>query len=407
MDNFIHDTELLRRYVRNECTPEEAERILSWLAEEPDPERIVLLNQLLEEERGDGSYSEEELQTILQANAGRIMRRIEDREQASPVHSFSWLKLSAAAMILITLSVVAYFWLEKRSVPAPVVQKKESRPLEKTIAPGGDKAVLTLADGQTVILDDADNGSVAQEGNTKVIKLNGQLSYQQAGATTAISYNTISTPKGGQYKLILADGTKVWLNAASSLRFPVSFTGSTRTVELTGEGYFEVATVHALGENGKIPFIVKILNAADDSGEVEVLGTHFNIMAYGDEGAVKTTLLEGSVKVKNNAKNTLLKPGQQASLQKGVLYTSDNVDVEEVVAWKDGYFQFDRKAPIAQVMRQIARWYDVEVDYEGSIPNRRFGGKIARNSRLQDVLQMLELNNISFRIEGRKITVTP
>ncbi|MBX2925206.1 MAG: DUF4974 domain-containing protein [Chitinophagaceae bacterium] len=407
MDNLTPDIEILKRYIRNECSPEEAEKIVGWLADGKDPARMLVFNQLLEEGEAGDHFSAQELQTILQASAGRILHRIEEKQPVARVYTFRRLKWSAAAAVFLLLSVAAYFRLQDRSIPVTTVQNKESVHEKKEITPGADKAVLTLANGQTVVLDEADNGNVAQEGNTKVIKLDGQLSYRQTGNATAVSYNTITTPKGGQYKLVLADGTQVWLNAASSLRFPVSFTGTKRTVELTGEGYFEVAQVPADGKGGKIPFIVKILNAADNTGEVEVLGTHFNIMAYGDEGVVKTTLLEGSVKVKNNTRNTLLKPGQQANLRKDVLYTNDHVDVEEIVAWKDGYFQFDRKAPIEQVMRQIARWYDVEIHYEGSIPNRRFGGKIARDSRLQDVLKMLELNNIHFSVQGRVITVTP
>lgn len=407
MDNFTPDVEVLKRYIRNECSPEEAEKILIWLANGGDPARMFVFNQLLEEGEAGDRFSEQELQIILQASAGRILHRIEEKQSVAGVYTFRRLKWSAAAAVFLLLSVAAYFGLQDHSVPT-IVQNTESNHEKEEITPGTDKAVLTLANGQTVILDEADNGSVAQEGNTKVIKLDGQLSYRQSGNTTAtVSYNTITTPNGGQYKLILADGTRVWLNAASSLRFPVSFTGTTRTVELTGEGYFEVAELPADEKSGKILFIVKILNAAGNTGEVEVLGTHFNIMAYGDEGMVKTTLLEGSVKVKNNTRNTLLKPGQQASLQKDILYTNDHVDVEEVVAWKEGYFQFDRKAPIDHIMRQIARWYDVEIHYEGSIPNRRFGGKITRSSRLEDVLKMLELNNIHFSVQGRVITVTP
>lgn len=406
MDNFTPEHTILQRYLRNECTPEEAEAVLQWLAKENDPERLAFFNQLLDEEANDSSFSEEELQAVLQKNSETISRRIEENESGARIRKFSWLKLSAAAAVLVCVLLSAYLWLQ-RSGNAPVAVQPTHKKDAKIIEPGSDKAVLTLANGQTVVLDEADNGNLAQQDNTKVIKLNGQLSYQQTGGTKAVSYNTITTPKGGQYKLILADGTRVWLNAVSSLRFPVAFAGDVRMVEMSGEGYFEVAPMHDSKQNKKVPFLVKILHAAGNTGEVEVLGTHFNIMAYADEAAVKTTLLEGSVRIKNSKANTLLQPGEQASLQKDALEVHKKVDVEEVIAWKEGYFQFDRKAPIEQVMRQVARWYDVEIVYEGAIPNRRFGGKIARESRLQDVLKMLELNNIQFRIEGRKITVTP
>lgn len=274
------------------------------------------------------------------------------------------------------------------------------------MAPGTNKAILTLADGKQIVLDEAKNGNLADQGNTKVIKLNGQIAYNEFamavpnGKNAAVAYNTVTTPRGGQYQLILADGSRVWLNAESSLRFPTSFQGKERRVELAGEGYFEIA------KDATKPFIVKINTTSEEKDEVEVLGTHFNIMAYNDEGIVKTTLLEGSVKINRNNKIAMLKPGQQAKLQNQSIKVVEDVDTDEAIAWKNGYFQFT-SANLQQVMRQIARWYDVDISYEGKIPERKFGGKISRDNNASEVLKVLELSKVKFRIENRKIIVTP
>jgi ferric-dicitrate binding protein FerR (iron transport regulator) len=256
-----------------------------------------------------------------------------------------------------------------------------------------------------VVLDSTNNGAITKQGNVTVIKLDdGQLSYKRSASTTSstISYNTVSTPRGGQYQLVLTDGTKVWLNAASSLRFPTSFIGNDRRVEITGEAYFEVA------HDNKKPFFVAVADM-----NVEVLGTHFNINAYPDERTIKTTLLEGAVKVESQNQSALLVPGEQARLLNAPLedgnrrlQTINHVDLEQVVAWKNGKFQFNQ-ASVETIMRQVSRWYDVEVVFEGPIPDKRFNGKMYRNVNASQVLSILEEGGIHFRIEGNKVTVTP
>jgi ferric-dicitrate binding protein FerR (iron transport regulator) len=212
---------------------------------------------------------------------------------------------------------------------------------------------------------------------------------------TEVLYNTVSTPRGGQYQLTLSDGSKVWLNASSSLRFPTAFPGTERRVEITGEAYFEVA-----GNESK-PFVVDIAG----KGEVEVLGTQFNINAYEDEPAIKTTLLEGKVKVSesNGSQSSVLKPGQQAQLANGIR-VMDNVDMEEIMAWKTGWFYFDRQE-LPAIMRQVSRWYDVDVRYEGRISKKSFSGIVGRDNDIKDVLKIMENAGIRFRIEGSSITV--
>jgi ferric-dicitrate binding protein FerR (iron transport regulator) len=261
--------------------------------------------------------------------------------------------------------------------------------------------VLTLANGATIFLDSTENGAISNQGATKVIKTNGQLTYQAGGTdATAVSYNTVATPRGGQYKIVLPDGTLVWLNAASSLRFPTAFNGSERIVTLNGEGYFEVAH-QQLQHGGRMPFKVQLNN-----GAVEVLGTHFNIMAYQNEATVRTTLLEGAVNVIHSSYTAKLVPGQQATwetaTQSRIQVT--NTDTDEAIAWKEGYFQFNR-AGLEDVMRQLQRWYNVEVRYEGGISKREFWGKIPRNARLSEALRILELSNIHCSIAGDTIII--
>lgn len=307
------------------------------------------------------------------------------------------LKYAAAVVLLLPLS----YYLFIRTDHKEVAVTSDTVAMKTTIMPGRNKAVLTLADGSTILLDSAANGQLTRQGNTKVIKRgNGQLSYQvtgsnngQAAINTPVGYNTMTTPRGGQYQLQLPDGTKVWLNAASSITYPTLFAGVERRVEVRGEAYFEVV------KDPKMPFRVSLPDQVSRQGarEIEVLGTHFNVNGYPDEPALTITLLEGAVKIDAS----VLKPGEA--------YCNGNVkkvNAEEAVAWKNGYFQFNQ-ADIRAVLRQIARWYDVEVRYEGKIPERKFGGEIQRDSNLSDVLKGLELSQVHFRLEGRILTIIP
>jgi len=308
-------------------------------------------------------------------------------------YMYQWM---AAAAVLVFIVCGLWFLVGREGDGKPSVAVTPK--VKQDIAPGGDKAILTLADGTQVVLDTANNGALTKQGNVTVIKLNGQLAYnKQGGIPTEVLYNTISTPRGGQYQLVLSDGSKVWLNAESSLRFPTAFAGKERRVELTGEGYFEVA------HNAEKPFHVKV-----NDMEVQVLGTHFNINSYSDEEAVKTTLLEGSVKVSKGDKMVLLHPGQQAVVQPegAEIKVGYDVDTEEVVAWKNGLFVFNN-TPLATIMKQLERWYDVEVVYQGKVPQDRFNGSISRNNNLSEVLKVLEYSDIKFRVEGKTITVLP
>lgn len=364
---------LYNRYLNNEISKEELQEFLQIL-QTPEGERTI--SSLM-----DGAWKE--MFETQQADVIPLYRRV-------------WYRAMVAS-ILILFTVWSYFVLNN-----PVSKQIAENQYENDISPGDDRAVLTLANGAQIVLESVANGAVTQQGNTKVIKLdNGQLAYSSLNRTSSeVLYNTISTPKGGQYQIVLADGSKVWLNAASSLRFPASFSGKERKVELSGEGYFEVA------ENPSVPFIVSV-----NGMQVEVLGTHFNVNAYHDESSIVTTLLEGSVSVKKQVSTkpesnmVILKPGEQADLAKdGVLKINHAVNLTEVVAWKDGNFEFDN-TPVTEIMRQVSRWYDVEIVYEGLLPTHQLTGQISRKVNLSQLIDMIQYTGIQIEIANKKIII--
>lgn len=315
--------------------------------------------------------------------------------------SIGWRTVVRIAAMLILAAGSATLWFSlRKTVPVapPTADVQPAKTPQNDLPPGSNKATLTLSNGAVINLDDTRNGQIARQGNTIVDKYaNGQLVYQQEETAKAeVVYNTLTTPRGGQFKLVLPDGSEVWLNAASTIKYPTSFPGKERKVDIQGEAYFEIA------HNASQPFIV---NA--NGMEVKVLGTHFNINAYNDESLLKTSLLEGSISLSKNGEVVLLTPGQQARLAAaGPIKVINDVDMEEVIAWKNGYFSFNR-ADLKTVMRQIARWYDVDISYEGQVPERSFGGKIDRNNNASEVLRILKESKVHFSIDGKKIIVKP
>jgi transmembrane sensor len=304
---------------------------------------------------------------------------------------------AAAAVLIIGLGTTLY-------ITQSTKPKINIAQLPSDVLPGGNKATLTLSGGRKIILDSASNGSLALQGNANIIKrANGQIEYSlndNGTPTTEVAFNTMTTPRGGQYQLRLPDGTDVWLNSASSITYPTAFNSNTREVTITGEAYFEVV------KNESKPFHVKV-NGAD----IKVLGTHFNVNAYGDEATIQTTLLEGSVKVSAAGflRSTVIKPGQQALLTvDGQLSTNNDVDLEQVMAWKNSQFIFDREY-LPAIMRQLSRWYDVDVKYAGGVlTDTRFSGIISRQRNISAVLEMLKgTGNIHFKIENKTIIITP
>lgn len=306
--------------------------------------------------------------------------------QIIQMRSKHWWKYAAVALLVISVGVLMYWGRSDHARPEQAVQ---------VIEPGSNKARLTLADGSVIDLGEKANGQLTQQGGITVVKLDsGSLSYQ-GKSTQESGFHTLTTPRGGQFNVSLPDGTMVWLNSASSITYPVSFSGNVREVSLTGEGFFEVK------ENKEAPFIVKI-----GQTRVQVLGTGFNIMAYEDEMNMQTTLIHGSVKISTMNGEVIIKPGQQASLVNGKPDLQVNEpDIEQVLAWKNGDFNFDG-ANIQKIMRQVSRWYDVDIAYEGQISNKEFTGIIPRRENVQQVLDALELPGVvHFKIEGKKITV--
>lgn len=329
-------------------------------------------------------------------------------EQESPVVPIkkipTWYKLRwAAAVLLFLLSSGVYFLVKPSKSPSISKNNSTKRVIDQGVLPGGNKAVLILADGTSIVLDSASDGTIASQGATKVVKLgSGQLVYNSSDAGPAfVSYNTLTTPRGGQYQVTLQDGTIVWLNSGSSLRYPTVFIGNERKVEISGEAYFEVA------KNERQSFKVKINILNGEGGEVVVLGTHFNINAYNDESTVRTTLFEGSVQINGSTGSAQIKPGQQfQSGSAGQTKIVNDVNLEEVIAWKEGRFQFEN-ADITDVMRQLERWYDIDVSYTGDI-TQHLGGRISRNVNMLKVLNMLELTGVvNFKVEGKKVLVMP
>lgn len=373
MQHNYNSEDLINRYKSGTCSLEEKAIVESW--------HIKMLAE------SDFMPDEEELNRAGKAIWAALPLH-EGRH--TPKKMGLWLKYAAAAVLLV-VSAGLYFVNFKGTDAS---KQPSAARYKNDVNPGGNKAILVLADGKKVVLDDAKDGLLAREGKAMINKTaDGQLTYhnQQEGAAVM---NKLSTPKGGQYQVVLPDGSKVWLNSASTLTFPTAFTGGSRDIQLSGEAYFEVA------KNKVLPFKVHT-----DKQVVEVLGTHFNVNSYAGETTIKTTLLEGSVKVAVGGKDYLLKPGQQASVGNRVKII--NADVDQAVAWMNGDFNF-KDENIHSIMRKLERWYDIEVVYKGEVSDIDFGAEISRSRSLSQVLTILEeTGGVHFKIEGRRVTVMP
>ncbi|SEM82718.1 FecR protein [Mucilaginibacter gossypiicola] len=383
---------LLDRYMNKEASEQETRELFLYIN---DPQNEQQVTELF----GDFLNKESEERILPAYRQQEILNRIFEHQSSSGKkfkHGILTQTKWAAAILLFMLCGV---YLLKSNKPKPAVLTAINKPKTFDKKPGSNKAILTLGNGSQIVLDSARNGMLVQQGNTKIIKsANGHIAYNKTlAATAAPIYNTMTTPRGGKYDLQLSDGTRVWLNASSSITYPIAFSGTERRVTVTGEAYFEVA------KNKNMPFKINV----NDKEEVQVLGTHFNIMAYSDESQIKTTLLEGSVKIVRNKIMGMLKPGQQAQLSSdGKLSVTDDADINAVMAWKNGQTLFVNE-DIKTIMRQVSRWYDIDVEYQGDIPARLFTGGISRESNLSVLLKVLEINKIHFRAAGKKLIVTP
>jgi len=306
-------------------------------------------------------------------------------------------KYLVAAAVIGIIATTGYWFMNRKisSVEKPDEEKLAIQPA--SIEPGKYKARLILADGRTIFLDKAANGRLTSQGSTDVVNDDGKLRYERKEtASEAPVFNTLATANGETYQLTLSDGSKVWLNAGSSIRFPVAFTGGERRIEITGEAFLEVA------KNPEKPFITKV-----GSSEIKVLGTIFNVNGYANEGDVKTTLLEGKVQVSGAGHSTIIVPGEQAQYKNdGTIRVERDADIEKVTSWKNGLFVF-RNDELPVVMHQLERWYNVKVTYKGQIPDKQLIGIIGRDQPLNDVLKALEMNNVHFTVQGNEIIVMP
>lgn len=378
---------LIFGHVQNTLTPEEREELDEWVTE--SDENLELFERLTDEDN-----IEIGIQKYLQVEKTKAdaLKGIKSKIREEKSYKI-WPWVVAVCFVLAAISFYMFQLRPKNNYTEKPITKINS---PSDIAPGENKAVLTLSNGRTIILDGSASQTLATEGQINIRKKNGELLYN--GKSDEVAINSISIPRGGQYKIVLSDGTKVWLNAESTLKFPASFVGNKREIELTGEGFFEVA------REATRPFIVSVLSRTGTNQKVTVLGTHFNINAYQDEGKIFTTLLEGSVKVENNGVTKILKPGEQAVSQKGIEVLS--ADVNEAVAWKEGKFLF-HDATIESIGEQIKRWYDIDVEYQGKI-KELFNTEVQRNVPLSKLLDGLEgTNQVQFKIEGKKLIIKP
>ncbi|WP_221392887.1 FecR family protein [Dyadobacter sp. NIV53] len=390
----IKANELIRKYKEGTLSAEESALLESWYLEYAKSQHTDIRMDALEDH----------LDEVWQNLPGNVA--VTKKLIIRPL----WKWMAAAVLLIIGAFGILEYNKQNQAVTRQTIVPQGDA------LPGDNRAILTLASGEEIWLENVSSGKVAREGGSEVIKTRqGEIVYQPEGKSGAnvlkgeVTYNTISTPKAGQYQIRLPDGTRVWLNAASSIRFPTVFDNQERTVEIKGEVYFEVAK--KTNKKNRVPF--KVIAG---SQLIEVLGTRFNVNSYTDEENIKTTLFEGSIKLQvegNLDKDILLTPGQQAKynpVQKKAAsatlpFLITQVDTRSVLAWKNGYFRFDNIG-LPELMRQLSRWYDMEVVYEGTIKDYEFVGQIERGTNLSKVLKILELGGVHFKIEDKKIIVT-
>lgn len=414
--------ELLSGFIRSTITADQVKELYLFIEQEPDVyERLMNDPDLVELIRQNAEQSPAELQPAADQRIWQYLQAYSDGAVQAGQHTFSpgrvvplskrrrsWGWVAAAVILVAGAATALMYYYTPRVVPGQVAVTPPVLPDVK--APLTNRATITLANGEQVSLDSLNKGLLAQQGNTKLIKLDdGRIAYQPDAGKAAgiIQYNTLYNPRGSKaIDMVLSEGTHVWLNAASSIKYPVSFAGNERKVAITGEAYFEVSP------DASKPFYVNKGNM-----EIKVLGTRFNVNTYDDEDDIKVTLLKGAVKVSNNALDSaarrqagggiILHPGQQAVVaMHAPIKVISNTDLAAVMAWKDGLFNFN-KASLQDVMRQLARWYDVNVEYQGAVSTKTIGGEMQRDLSLSEVLDGLTDLGVHSRIEGKKILVMP
>jgi transmembrane sensor len=424
---------LLQKHFSGQLAEPEKEQLMDWL-EQVDASEF---NAVIDSAKDAFPAAYTRVNGVSDFFAERLEARVNALEQEEseppviPLHRIhflrtAWVRYAAAIILLFGIGTVVYLTQQKKN---PSVTHTNPVPVQNDVAPGGNKAILTLADGTKIILDSAANGMIAKQGNSVIEKKNGAITYlatapnedaltregaRQGPNRAGETLNTMSTPRGGQYQLTLPDGSQVWLNAESSITYPTAFTGKERRVSITGEAYFEVA------KDKTKPFKVSAQSAdgrrqtgENKTLEIEVLGTHFNVNTYNEEPTIKTTLLEGSVRLTSHRSpltsvhtSLTLQPGQQGQWdpKKDQLSLAVHSDVEEIIAWTQGKFHFE-SADLKTILRQFERWYDIQVVYEGPVSSEKYFVIMNRNATLSSVLKSLQANDIQFRIEGKKLFV--
>lgn len=376
-NNNNKEIKLIERYIDGTATPQEQAAVEKWY----------------------NSISENDNEEITDEHKEKIYKKTvaalkNDFKGGKTIALYKWVRYAAAVLIIAT---GGYFLL-------PLLQNKKTQNIahkQPSIQPGTNRATLQLNNGQIIYLDSIKEGAIAMQDNMQIIKLkNGEIIYKAINTdnNAPVSYNTITTPVGGQHQVHLPDGSKVTLNSISSIRFPTRFTGNERQVSTTGEVYFEVT-------KNKIPFVVDVTGKQ----KITVLGTEFNVNAYTDEAAIATTLIEGSVQLQQTGNNapTRLRPGQQALLKSGIVNTHDNVDINHITAWKNGFFSFNH-TPMSEIMRQVARWYGAKITIDKSVENETFTGRIPRNADIEKMLRIFEKTNVfNCEIKGTQIFILP
>ena len=405
---------LLEKYLADRLTPGEVPDFLAAMRQPASRDVLYkLIDRQLQEKSAQGLSSPATVSEMFRLALQKAAEAEPSAPPASiidmdvPSHRLLFRRLAVAALILLSISAGGYLFWRSRTHSDLVNSKQPIPVLAHDATPGNNKAQLTLGDGRTITLDSAQNGVLASQTHTTIIKLdNGRIGYRadQAESPATVAFNTLTTPRGGQYQLSLPDGSQVWLNAASSIRYPTAFIGKERRVTITGEAYFEITPDRAM------PFIVDIRPSTTDPKndlQVQVLGTHFNIDAYTEDSSVNTTLLEGAVRVTRGASAQTLSPGQALLAHaQGRLQLVPDADVRKAIAWKNGRFFF-QDDDITAITRQLSRWYDIDFQFEGAITDH-YTGQISRQVNMSRVLKMLEAaGGISFSVEGKVVRVSP
>ncbi|HEV7382223.1 MAG TPA: FecR domain-containing protein [Dyadobacter sp.] len=384
---------LFRQYYSGIATAEETNEFMSLVRKaQGDQELSDLLKELWENSDDKPAFfSPDETDAIFN---GIIHEESEQDYEPSKLRRLYWWRFAAAAIFILFGLGTFYKFKAKTSQREHAIIPEIIHDVE----PGGNRATLTLADGSTILLDSANNGLLATQGGAAISKnSDGQLTYNAQNTGTvpdANQVNTLTTPKGGQYQVTLPDGSKVWLNSSSSIRFPAAFAQNERRVDITGEVYFEIH------KDKKRPFRVHFQDS-----EIEVLGTTFNVMAYQDEATSRTTLIEGSVSLASQTNSKKLVPGQQAAIGSNGNIKTKEVDTDEAIAWKKGLFFF-RDESIEEIMKKASRWYDIQIQYEGKVPVRQFTGKVSMDVNISELLNMLRYAGVNCRIENKKVIVS-